>query len=206
MTESNDFVSWVANYKEQYGWSDSELARRIGVHPSTVSRILNRERKVSYDFCLGIARVLNMPIEDILRRAGLLPPIPPAVAETREVERLFNALPPERRLIILDILRGMVGIQRTLPPGIDLNGPLTDEIRRQIAAWLKPALMDKAAWQSTVERYNQLFDATPDALKPGLIYGIGHAVAEIISRRKNETQGDESANEEKAHHETGGKH
>lgn len=206
MLVSIDFITWVTTEARAQGWSDSELARRIGKSQTTISRIVNRERSPNWDFCAGVARAFNLPADQVFRHAGLLPPIPPAVAETREVERLFNALPPERRLIILDILRGMVGIQRTLPPGIDLNGPLTDEIRRQIAAWLKPALMDKAAWQSTVERYNQLFDATPDALKPGLIYGIGHAVAEIISRRKNETQGDESANEEKAHHETGGKH
>ncbi len=199
MTMSNDFVSWVAEYKEEMGWSDSELARRMGVHPSTVSRVLNRERKVSYDFCVGLARILKLPIEDTLRRAGLLPVLPPQVAETEEAARLFNVLSPERRSIVLDILRGMVGLQRPagLPPIVHLDDKLTDVERCQIAAWLKPILMDETTWQQTVQRYTEIFDATPDALKESLIYAIGRAVTNIMAQRPNHatsvTQGDESA-------------
>ena len=81
----NDFVCWLTTELDTRGWTNSELARRADVGFSTVSRVFSRQQNPGLDFCIGVARALDLPPEDVLRRAGLLPPLPPSVTEEREI-------------------------------------------------------------------------------------------------------------------------
>lgn len=53
------------------GLSQSELARRGGFTPTTVSRILGRERLPGVEFCRGVARAFGLTDIQVLEIAGL---------------------------------------------------------------------------------------------------------------------------------------
>jgi len=72
----NDFVNWLIDEMNKRGWSNSELARRAGVVHSTISMILSGKSNPGNDLCVGIAKALKIPPEEVFRRAGILPPLP----------------------------------------------------------------------------------------------------------------------------------
>jgi len=74
VTMDDSFVTWLIDELEDRGWSQRELARRSGLSATTVSQILTGQRDISPDVCLDFARALRLPPEDMLRRAGHLPP------------------------------------------------------------------------------------------------------------------------------------
>lgn len=88
---TGDFVDWLYAELAARGWSNSELARRVGVTASAMSRITNRQVQASFETCVGIAQALGYPPEMVLRKAGLLPDWPghddEAINEVREVMR-----------------------------------------------------------------------------------------------------------------------
>lgn len=71
----NDFVSWLISEMNSRGWSNSELARRAGVVPSTISLLVTGKSNPGEDLCTGIARAFRITPEEVFRRAGLLPPL-----------------------------------------------------------------------------------------------------------------------------------
>jgi transcriptional regulator with XRE-family HTH domain len=89
---------------EKRGLSIREFAKLVGVSHPTISDILNGEEP-SYDVCKKLAPILNLPLEKVLRAAGLLPPVPPDTEYQEEFLYLLAQLPPEERQEILDLLR-----------------------------------------------------------------------------------------------------
>ena len=73
-TMETEFVTWLVHELNEKGWNNSELARRAGIVPSTVSMILSQQKKPGPSFCTGIAHALSVPPERVFRKAGLLPP------------------------------------------------------------------------------------------------------------------------------------
>ena len=69
-----NFITWLTNELNERGWSNSELARRAGIVPSTVATILNQQKSPNPKTCTSIARALSVPPERVFRKAGLLPP------------------------------------------------------------------------------------------------------------------------------------
>jgi transcriptional regulator with XRE-family HTH domain len=69
-----DFVNWLNEELGKRDWSIRELARRSGISHASISQVLNRHRYPGSDFCLAIARGLQLPPEEVFRRAGILPP------------------------------------------------------------------------------------------------------------------------------------
>lgn len=66
-----DFPTWLKHEMDARGLSQSELARRSGFTPTSVSRILRRERLPGVDFCRGVARAFGMTDIQVLEIAGL---------------------------------------------------------------------------------------------------------------------------------------
>jgi transcriptional regulator with XRE-family HTH domain len=67
------FGDWLKAELDVRQMSMSELARRIGTNPGTVSRWASDERKPDYKSCEAIARVLQHPPEVVLTEAGYTP-------------------------------------------------------------------------------------------------------------------------------------
>ena len=100
----NEFVNWLTITLEKRGWTASELARRAGVVPSTISMVINGYNEPSMEFCVKVAEALNESAIDVLRVAGHLPPLPPAVVAEDEALRLFRQVPAHLRGLALQML------------------------------------------------------------------------------------------------------
>lgn len=103
----NQFAEWLQGQIDLRGWTQSELARRAGVTPPTINRILSQERLPGVDLCRGIARAFGISEIGVLRMAGLATdkPIVDEQGENLLVE--FYRLSDEDRQFVLDQIRGL---------------------------------------------------------------------------------------------------
>ena len=106
MTKINE---WLAQQLSVRGWSSSELARRAGISQSSVSNVLTGKQIPGPEFCKGVAQALGMRTEELLQRAGHLPPIPEPVVEEQEALRLLRGLSGPMRGVALSVLRALDG-------------------------------------------------------------------------------------------------
>lgn len=106
---AKNFVSWLIQELEKRGWSNSELARRADVVPSTISMVISEQKRPGLELCLGIAHAFGEQPEKVLRLAGLLPSLPPAVVEEREALAILRTLPAATRSTVMQMLRGLAG-------------------------------------------------------------------------------------------------
>lgn len=72
VTMNEDFAAWLYGELQTRGWSQSEAARRGGISSQMINAVINLQANPGLDFCRGIARALNMSLEDVFRRAGIL--------------------------------------------------------------------------------------------------------------------------------------
>lgn len=114
----SELTTWLNQEVDQRGWSFNELARRADVSSGHVSLVMTERQKPGYEFCVKVANALDEPPENVLRLAGLLPPIPEPVAEEREMLNLFRQLPRASRIVIIRILQVINEIARETPSGV----------------------------------------------------------------------------------------
>jgi len=74
MENHPEFKQWLQNEMEDRHWIQSELARRSGLSTAQISRLLVGTRGPGKGTCVAIARALRLPIDVVLRAAGILPP------------------------------------------------------------------------------------------------------------------------------------
>jgi transcriptional regulator with XRE-family HTH domain len=129
MSKLSDFLN--DEIKER-GWSKRELARRSGVSSAQITDVMNERAKAGAEFCVSVARALGEQPEDMLRLAGILPPLPPAVREEREFVRLFRTFDPQAREVILATLRCLLGLPSSLSRALEERG----DQPRTFAEWL----------------------------------------------------------------------
>lgn len=98
-----DFASWLQRELDSREWSQAELARRSGLKSAQISRVLNRERKVTLWFCRKVAPALEMQEADVLKAAGLLE-ITTGKGGDAYMDRLMSLLPLLTREDKLDLL------------------------------------------------------------------------------------------------------
>lgn len=113
---SVDMTEWLDQERIDRGWSLRELGRRAGVSHAQVSHVLSGSSLPGWDFCVGVARALGLAPELVLRRAGLLPPIPERGAEEEELLGLFGDQPAPVRRTLLSMLRGLAHRSAPLDP------------------------------------------------------------------------------------------
>jgi transcriptional regulator with XRE-family HTH domain len=101
----NDFGLWMSREIEKHGWSRSEVARRGGISPSTIDKVINEFARPGPKLCQALAKAFDMPDEDVFRLAGLLPRRVPASAERRPVYRINSSTPAGRLLAAFEQLR-----------------------------------------------------------------------------------------------------
>lgn len=122
-----DFAMFVNGELDRRGWSRSEAARRGGISASMLDKVISGNARPGYRTCKGIARAFNLPIDEVLRMAGILPNVgrtPLIVHDTRaeyrsvtdeERERLlwaFKQLSPADRELALDLVERLAGMLR----------------------------------------------------------------------------------------------
>jgi len=107
MSISDKLIEWLIKEIEQRGWSQRELARRANLAPTTVSEVIAGRTRPGLEFCKGIGKALDVPAADVLRLAGLLPPITEDIRLNEECLYNFNLLSVEHRRLVIIILRAL---------------------------------------------------------------------------------------------------
>ena len=98
------FTAWLKQELNLRGWDQAELAHRSRITPAQISRILSGARRPGPEACVGIARALGLPPEQVFRKAGLLPALPGPDDEVllRELLEVVRQLNPEERRLVFD--------------------------------------------------------------------------------------------------------
>lgn len=93
---SERFIRWLLDEMEERNLNMSDLAQKAGLAQPTVSLVLSSARKPGLDFCIGIAKAFKLPPEQVLRQAGLLPPITTEDDSTiQDLADILRRLPPD---------------------------------------------------------------------------------------------------------------
>lgn len=104
------FNDWLLTELDDRGWNQSDLARKSGMSPGHISHILAGTRKAGLDFYQGVGRALRVPLDEVLRQAGLI--APPAADDPliETVLRRMYAIPPSQRQPLIDLLHSLLDI------------------------------------------------------------------------------------------------
>jgi len=99
------FPDWIRQELNRRGWDQSELARRAGVVPSTISMIINEQKQPGPEACLGIARAFKEAPAYVFRLAGLLPELKTSEEKIERLNDLFDQLSPEDQARLILVVR-----------------------------------------------------------------------------------------------------
>lgn len=102
-----EFVEWFRERIAISGLTQREIAMRAGISEAQVSRVLSGERNPSSDFCINIARALNVPVDIALQKAGFLSANRDGVG-FKEAAHLFHQLSDRQQEDMLAIMRAMI--------------------------------------------------------------------------------------------------
>ena len=100
------FTQWLNTELNQRGWSRSEAARRGGISASMFDKVINGRANPGLEFCKGVARAFEMPLEDVLRLASILPPLDDS-PETEQLLRHISHIADEDKAVLLHIAQLM---------------------------------------------------------------------------------------------------
>lgn len=106
------FVDWLLLELEKQDLSQSEFARRSGIARTHVSRVISRNRFPGFEFYKKTATAFNLPLEEVLRRAGELSPDYSEDPELDGLMQHIQAIPPAARPSIFDLIYGILGLVR----------------------------------------------------------------------------------------------
>ena len=105
--EREKFAAWLALQLEDRGWSNRELARRAGVSHTSMNDVVSGQGAITAKFCRKISRALKVPLEETMRRAGLLPGffVDDEALTFRELLAIINELPDDARKELLEFAK-----------------------------------------------------------------------------------------------------
>jgi transcriptional regulator with XRE-family HTH domain len=90
---TDTFPDWLQSELDRRGWRATELARRADLDDGIISRALSGARVPSVGSLEKIAAALDIPIEEVLRPAGILPPDKKHDARATELAYKISKLP-----------------------------------------------------------------------------------------------------------------
>lgn len=105
IVDKNEFVFWLQSEMDKRDWSQADLAREANLSRGAVGNVLRQERDPGKDFLIGIAKALNLPIEEVFRIAGLLPPEVEESEQEMELRHLYRLLPAGQQKQMLEYAR-----------------------------------------------------------------------------------------------------
>jgi transcriptional regulator with XRE-family HTH domain len=108
------FTAWLTQQLQEKDLSMRELARRGKISHTTISLVISGERKPTYEFCVGIAKGLGLPPDEVLALAGKLPKSPELTPELQEWIYIFEQLTDEDRAELMQFGRYKVGRREKL--------------------------------------------------------------------------------------------
>lgn len=112
---ADELATWLKQEMASHGWSLRELARHAGISHTAILNVLKGHTRPSALFCTKIAQALRVPAEEVYRRAGLLPAVPPEEASLLEANYLFAQLSESEQETVLTMMRALVEKRREAP-------------------------------------------------------------------------------------------
>lgn len=135
---------YLARELQTRGWSMRELSRRSGMSHAQISNVINGDSNAGYEFCLAIAKALDVEPGTLLSMAGFPDMMPGPVPEEREIVRLFRRLSSQMRDLALATLRTWTRTERpvlTEPRATYTSNPephtVSERLAYQIASELE---------------------------------------------------------------------
>jgi transcriptional regulator with XRE-family HTH domain len=106
------FGRWVREERKRRGWTQEELAARIGVAQGYLSHLERAERiRPGGDVLIGLARAFEITVDDLVRAAGL-------VAPTSPPDELAALLTAARGLLSDELLQAIERSTQDMPADI----------------------------------------------------------------------------------------
>lgn len=105
----NTLTDWLLNELHVRDWTQAELARRAGVSRAAISDIISGKRNMGKDLAQSVSEALKIPIEEIYRAAGLLPPKPEENRIIKQIAHLTHDLPEQEQNDILEFVKKKKG-------------------------------------------------------------------------------------------------
>lgn len=65
---------WFQGVLADHDISQRQLAMKLGIDPAAVSLMFRGKRKITMKEAAGMARILGVPLDDVVRHAGIAPP------------------------------------------------------------------------------------------------------------------------------------
>ena len=125
--------AWFYQQLEKEGRSLRAMARALGLDPSSVSRMMRGERKMTADEQDGIAAYLGVPLTDVAaRRRGEATGFAergqePLTMDGKAQRGAGTAAEPAPGDNFYDRVRGCMKGTVTIAPGVDLTAPVDPE-------------------------------------------------------------------------------
>ena len=111
LISGDEFTTWLLKELDRRGWNQSELGRRAKISHGRISQVLSGD-KPGVDFCVAVARALNIAALDVLVVAGIVPREPKETANLRVANLLFARLSVEEQEMLLVQMRALVERKR----------------------------------------------------------------------------------------------
>lgn len=92
---------WLAEEIQRAGISQADVARKSGVSPAHITKVLKGERGLGENSLRAIAEALKIPPEQAFRDVGFLPPVPAKTEQSEQLLYLFNQLDPDKKQDLL---------------------------------------------------------------------------------------------------------
>jgi transcriptional regulator with XRE-family HTH domain len=104
---NDKLAQWLAKEIEDRGWSIRETGRRAGLSHTPIANILAGQANPGLTVLVKLADVFGASREDVLRLAGVLPPLPgiDEDATLRRMIEIVKRLSPEDREEVLAYAR-----------------------------------------------------------------------------------------------------
>ena len=156
-TMENTLSVWLNEQIRERGWSIREVSRRAGLSHTAINNALDGQG-VRLDTYRGLSRAFGMPLEDVLRAAGELPPLPPEIDEEAEMLRIIRGLSCVKFQAALLMLRSLAAYQ------------IPADAARRITTQDYTTPRTPVTRESLVARLNRLWDvATEEQLQQVLV-------------------------------------
>ena len=173
----------VKTLRQQQRLTQGQLEIKSGVKRSTIAMIEQEKREnPTVDTLVKLAVALGVTPDDIIHRAGILPPLPPSVADEGELLRLYRRLDDTQRqtvLVLVRVLSGQPTRPTYLPDEWDDEG-LPDELleegptltERELIAQGGGVPMTDDQWRETMRRFNEIWDRATPTMRPAIAQRI----------------------------------
>jgi transcriptional regulator with XRE-family HTH domain len=96
------FGDWLTQKLIDVDMKPADLSRATGMDSAVISNLINGKRNPAVESCKAISKALNIPLEEVYRAAGILPPKPEIDPVTETILNLLLDLQVDDKKDILE--------------------------------------------------------------------------------------------------------